>query len=78
MATDWSFTLPPSHGLGGVISGPVQPAPRPDPSRAKIAMHICAALAAIPRYDDGTTEDLIGETLQITDALIAALEKAKP
>jgi hypothetical protein len=51
---------------------------RPDPSRAEIAMHICAALAATPRYDDGTTEDLIGETLQITDALRAALEKAKP
>ena len=84
MATDWSFTLPPSHGLGGVISGPVQPTPRPDPSRAEIAAMAMQGYLSNPT-GNGEIEDphLMAKIVAMyaviqADALIAALEKPKP
>jgi len=80
MATDYSFTLPPSHGIGGVIGGAIQHAvtvTRPDPSRAEMAARIMAALA--PLHDKFHSHDTAANiAVAMADALIAALEKARP
>jgi predicted nucleic acid-binding protein len=80
MATDWSFTLPPSHGIGGVIGGAIQHAvtvTRPDPSRAEMAARIMAALAPQCGEYEKFAHMAI-DAVAMADALIAALEKAKP
>jgi hypothetical protein len=50
---------------------------RPDPSRAEMAMHIMAGMLACPIVT-GSADEIAKSATVYTDALIAALEKAKP
>lgn len=90
MATDYSFTLPPSHGIGGVLGGAIQRAvtvTRPDPSRAEIAAMAMQGLLsntdfatyAQQKFPGRTYQDVVAEAaVNCADALRAALEKPRP